>query len=227
MFIYPTGIYIAIIGDIIGSKKLSDRNIIQKQLNETLNNVNIIYNKYISSIFMITLGDEFQGLLKYGSPICEIIDKIERDVYPIELRFGIGVGEITTTIDFNSSLGADGPAYYFARKVINDLKLNEKKKMMPKSSIGIEIENNITATALINSIFSQNTIIKSRWTKRQKEILNVLLNSNGTQNSVALKLGINQSNVQKAIQASGYYTYKHAQQVVDKVLMQISEVQDV
>ena len=50
---------------------------------------------------MITLGDEFQGLLKNGSAAVFIIDKIEREMYPIKFRFGLGVGEITTDINSN------------------------------------------------------------------------------------------------------------------------------
>ena len=42
----------------------------------------------------------------------------------MKLRFGIGVGEISTVINPEMALGADGPGYYNARKAIEDLKYN-------------------------------------------------------------------------------------------------------
>ena len=76
-----------------------------------------INNKYISDIsakFIITLGDEFQGLLGNGVNTMNIVSEIGRKMYPVKIRFGIGIG-------------ADGPAYYKARDAIEYLKGNEKK----------------------------------------------------------------------------------------------------
>lgn len=38
---------------------------------------------------------------------------------PYQVRFGIGVGKILTDINPELSIGADGPAYWHARKAIN------------------------------------------------------------------------------------------------------------
>ncbi len=58
----------------------------------------------IASDFMITLGDEFQGLLTSGFHLVQIIDYIERSLFPIKLRFGVGIGEIHTEIKRNTPL---------------------------------------------------------------------------------------------------------------------------
>ena len=102
---------VAIIGDIKSSKQLENRRSVQARFKEVLDSINNEYRDDIASKFMITLGDEFQGLLKNGSAAVFIIDKIEREMYPIKFRFGLGVGEITTDINSNMPLGADGPAY--------------------------------------------------------------------------------------------------------------------
>ena len=215
--------YIAIIGDLIDSRRLQDRKTVQEKLTNILNNTNEIYSRDLGSRFMITLGDEFQGLMQNGNHFIEILEKIERDIYPIKIRFGIGVGEITTEIDFSSPFGADGSAYYNARNMIDTLKTIEKRKMKPMLNIGIKIENHDSMTALINSIFSQNTIIKSKWTTRQREIVYAYVKCGGTQDAAAQVLGINQATVQKALQASGYYTSQYALRSVNEVLVQIME----
>jgi hypothetical protein len=134
--------YLAIIGDIKNSKALLNRNAVQKELQGILDDINESYHKDIASRFTITLGDEFQGLLKSGSPAVYIIDRIERVLYPIRLRFGLGVGEITTDIKFEYALGADGPAYYYARDMINTLKSSGKKHKSSNRNIAIKIQNN-------------------------------------------------------------------------------------
>jgi len=118
--------YIAIIGDIIDSKKIKSRRQIQEKLNRILKHVNEAYYADISAKFIITLGDEFQGLLKSFEHMLDIVKYIQREMYPVMLRFGIGFGEINTNIFFEAAIGADGPAYYAAREVIEQLRGQEK-----------------------------------------------------------------------------------------------------
>lgn len=55
--------FIVVIGDICGSKHLNNRKEIQDKLREILNKINNKYKLDIVAKFVITLGDEFQGLL--------------------------------------------------------------------------------------------------------------------------------------------------------------------
>lgn len=118
--------YIAIIGDIKDSKKIKNRGLIQEKLNCVLNYVNEAYDADISAKFVVTLGDEFQGLLKRKEHLFTIIRHIQREMYPVRLRFGIGLGEISTTIFSEAAIGADGPAYYAAREMIEQLREQEE-----------------------------------------------------------------------------------------------------
>ena len=108
--------YFAIIGDIVESKKLIDRDGVQKRLNIILKDINIKFDNDIAAKFVITLGDEFQGLLSNPSNLFDIIDTIKFEMYPVRIRFGIGIGSIDTEVNSEMALGADGPAYHYARK---------------------------------------------------------------------------------------------------------------
>lgn len=219
--------YIAVIGDIVESKKIKERKAVQQKLGVVLHEINIQYAGDVASRFMITLGDEFQGLLQAGTHIMEIIERIERQMHPTRMRFGIGVGEITTDIDPKLPLGADGPAYYNARKMINELKAAEKQKMASKLNMKIEIEEYADIAELINAILSLNTVLKEKWTDKQREVINAYLTDAGTQMEVAQRLGIHQSNVQKALSNSNFYTYQRAVGTVTKILSNIEEKRDV
>ena len=96
--------YIAIIGDIKESRKINDRNNVQNKLKAVLIKINQKYESAISAKFTITLGDEFQGLLCVGENVIDIIEEIRREMSPVQIRFGIGVGEINTDINSDMSL---------------------------------------------------------------------------------------------------------------------------
>lgn len=51
-------------------------------------------------------------------------------LYPVELRFGIGIGEITTEINTEMALGADGPGYYKAREAIEHRWTERQRKII-------------------------------------------------------------------------------------------------
>ena len=136
--------YYAIIGDIKRFKKIENRCEIQEKLKKILDNVNSIYNNDISAKFLITLGDEFQGLLEMTAPILEIIKYIQREIYPIKLRFGVGIGNVSTLINHEAAIGADGPAFYAAREMIEFLREQEKKLKKQAADIQISVyEKNV------------------------------------------------------------------------------------
>lgn len=219
-FEYPP--YVAIIGDLKNSKNLKNRRAVQARLETVLEAVNQAYPEALASKFMITLGDEFQGLLKTGTAVLEILERIERGMHPVQLRFGVGVGEITTDIHPDRPLGADGPAYYLARSMIDALKASEKRKMESKVNIRIDIQEHPEVSDLLNAIFALAMTIKDQWTPRQIEVMNAYL-TYGTQIDAAKALGINQPAVQKALAAANFYPYRKALDTVAKVFAGIRQ----
>ncbi len=213
--------YIALIGDIIASRKLEDRARVQEKLKTVLTEVNQMYSQVIASKFTITLGDEFQGLLVNGASTVDIAELIIRRMHPVRIRYGIGVGSMATQIDPERSLGADGPAYHLARKAIDELKVMERKRMEPRLSMKIEIEGSPDIAEIINTIFALNTALKARWAERQREVIGAYLDGGGTQTEVAGRLGIHQSNVQKALSHANFYTYQRAVRTVTQILSDI------
>ena len=221
-FFFLNNPYVAIIGDIKESKKINNRNEIQKKLIQVLEEINLKYDTDISSKFIITLGDEFQGLLCNGANTLRIISEIERKMYPIKIRFGVGVGTITTEVNKEMSLGADGPGYYKARNAIEYLKDNEKKNQTNTADIRFEVDSeNQSTTLMINTILSLLTAIKDLWSDRQREIIWDMLEHQDSQVDVAKRLKIKQPAVQKSLAKGKYYAYKDALETIGKALEEI------
>lgn len=214
--------YIAIIGDIKKSKEIQDRKQVQTKLKAVLDEINGMYHDDIASKFLITLGDEFQGLLHCGLRTMQMISKIERSMYPIQLRFGVGIGPITTDIRRDMALGADGPGYHKAREAIDDLKENEKRKMTGSADVrfGFSGEEQ-SSVILINTILTLLTAIQESWSDRQREIIWDMLEHQDSQLETARRLGIKQPTVQKALVRGNYYAYKEALDTIGKALEEI------
>ncbi|HHV12735.1 MAG TPA: hypothetical protein GXX75_20900 [Clostridiales bacterium] len=211
--------YIAIIGDIKASKKSTDRKEIQIRLNDVLREINLKYKKDIASNFTITLGDEFQGLLNQGTNVMNIIFDIEKKMFPTKLRFGIGVGEITTDINPEISIGSDGPAYYKARESVIFLKEVERRRKTAISSIRIELDSeNRMASELMNTILSLTEVIKNSWTDRQREVIWDMMEYQDGQVNVANRLKVSQPAIQRCLTGGKYYAYKEAVDTITRTL---------
>lgn len=138
---------------------------------------------------------------------------------PVELRFGIGIGDITTEINLNNSLEIDGPAYHRARKIIKEIKNKNSQYTEPHSNIMIcSAEENIELDTLLNSILSVCSALKSKWTYRQKEIIYAYLSNDENQYKTASTLDIGQPSVNKALRNARFYSYKSAIDTVSSFL---------
>lgn len=214
-------LYIVIIADIIDSRNIDDRQSTQKRLETVLGQINHSYQYAIASRFIITLGDEFQGVLHDGPAVMRILDRIQRDMYPTEFRFGIGIGSLSVALRLGTSLGSDGSAFHLARASVEEVKALESKKSEAKTNLLIGIEGNEQMATLLNTIFKLTWALQNSWTLRQREIIGALQQHNETQAETAKRLGIVQSSVQKSIASSQYYTYKEASSVIGNALKEI------
>ena len=211
--------YIVIIGDIIDSRKLSNRQEVQTKLKNVLKEINQQYAEEIMAKFVISLGDEFQGLLKKQGNVIKIISTIEEALAPVKLRFGVGIGGINTEIDFDNSLEIDGVAYYRARKMIQEVENRQSQYVESYSNIMIcSSDESSRDDELTNATLSVCTSLKSKWTNRQKEIISAYLRNCENQYKTAEALDIAQSSVNRALRSAEFYSYKTAMNKVEAFL---------
>ena len=200
--------YLALIADVIDSKMVQERFDLQKQLEETLQTMNELFGEFLASNFTLTLGDEFQGLLKVDAPVFQIIDTLRSELTPTQLRFGIGLGEIVTDIDPLQSIGADGPAYWNARAAIN---LVHQKNDYGNTQIYF-LSGKEKQDFFVNALIASGEAIRSGWRGSQEEILLDLLkrcvySENFSQQDLAQSLAINPSALSKRLKSSSIRVY--------------------
>lgn len=216
--------YIVIIGDIKNSRTIKQRSEVQEKLKQTLKTVNEKYASDIAAQFMITLGDEFQGLLDKGEHILDIIKEIQVNMYPVRFRFGIGVGSVSTVIDQTKTREIDGSCYHNARNAVEYLKQNEKRNHNNEEDIRIAMEKDTYDTAcLINTVFSLMSVIEHGWSERQRAIIYDFSHYRDGQEKCAARLGIAQSSVQRGLMNSNYYAYAQAYKTINQIFGEIQK----
>jgi predicted XRE-type DNA-binding protein len=208
----PNENLIAIIGDIVDSKKIpiDKRNLYQNKLKEVLSQINKRYEEEICSNFIITLGDEFQGVINSATHLFNMIEMVEMAMDPIHLRFGIGVGPLLTQINREASIGADGPSYHRARKSIMVLK-KDKENIQ---NIYIETGNRLFNDELNAHLYWVCRTFNT-WSKLQRKVVKYKIdNVDITQKEIATDLSIDQSLVSRTLKASLYLNYTSSKKAI-------------
>jgi hypothetical protein len=119
--------YCTLLCDIKDSRKLQDRDILQYKIIDMLTEANTIFKDIIASPFLITLGDEWEGLLRYPCNYFKVLDFFKTSIPNVKFYAGVGIGEIIIH-DFNLTVNQlDGPSFYRSREAVS----YAKKKNLP------------------------------------------------------------------------------------------------
>jgi hypothetical protein len=174
---------------------------VQERFKELVVFLNKKYQKHILSKFVITLGDEFQGLLRSASPIPDLLWDIDCRFSDRRLRVGLGLGLLDTPLQ-KEAINIDGPALHFARAAI--------EIAAEKRSYGGVFLGFADMDVVINGIAHILSFHRSRLTPQQLRIAE-LLRHGRSQSEAALELQITQQAVSKQVLAFGWWPYTEAE----------------
>ncbi len=215
-------IYYAVIGDIKSSREIKNREEVQERLNIVLEEVNEIYKADVAADFLITLGDEFQGLLNNADHLLETVKYIQRRMYPIKLRVGVGAGEISTKINRSAAIGSDGPAFYAAREMVTAI--HERENRYKKQAADIQLDfygRNSFAVKTINTMLSLLKVIEDGWTEKQRYTIWDMMLNQGSQEACASRMGTSQSTVARRLADGKYVVYENALDTIAEAMRKL------
>lgn len=188
---------------MVRSRDLSGarRRLLQRKFNELIVRMNRTYRAAIAARFVVTLGDEFQGLLYSAAVIPDLLWQIEEGFSERKLRVGIGLGTLDTPLQ-KYAINIDGPTLHLARAAIDAAK---KSKALGGVFRGFgELDE------VLNGFAGLLWFQRSRWTPSQRRIVD-FLRQGMTQTEAAKKLGITKQVVSKQVVASGCFQYLAAE----------------
>jgi len=118
--------YMTIICDLKRSRRLINREKVQYQIIDMLKVANILFSHQIVVPFIITIGDEWEGLLRSNCDFSRILDFFHRRLNGLDFYCGIGIGPVSIR-NFQLTVNQlDGPSFYLAREAIKEAKVLNK-----------------------------------------------------------------------------------------------------
>ncbi|MGH8479994.1 MAG: SatD family protein [Gammaproteobacteria bacterium] len=195
--------WVAVIGDMVHSRALTvpDRAAAQEEFTNLVTLLNQRFRRSIASRFVITLGDEFQGLLSNPEVIPELVWLIETEYREREVRIGVGYGTLHTPIR-KVALNIDGPVLHYARAAIT---VARTKKLLGGVFNGFGPHDDV-----LTGFAQVLRYVRQHMTAKQRQVLE-LLRAGHTQHQAAVVLGISKQAVSDHAIAAGGDAYRLAE----------------
>lgn len=142
--------YVAVIGDIVASRRLAERRKFQRRLEGALQELNQRRGRALASPYTVTLGDEFQALYQQAGHGFADAFALLAVLAPERVRFSFAAGEIVTPVNPKQAIGMDGPAFHRARAQLDRLKKEQRL-------FGVQAgeQGDLQTTALLNILSGQ------------------------------------------------------------------------
>lgn len=204
--------YCVITADINKSSAVADRGHLQDSILAAIGQVNEKFSDELVVPFSVTIGDEWQGVLRGISHSYSVIDLFRTMLGEYQASFGVGMGGIETAI-LTESRNMDGAAFHNSRAALNRAKA-EKKEI-------IYLTNDSAIDTPVNTICLLLQVVRSRWTRRQAEKI-LLYKKLGNETLVAQSLGVTQGDINQAIKAGAGKSYLEAEASLIKYLSEIT-----
>jgi DNA-binding CsgD family transcriptional regulator len=185
-------VYLAIIGDVIRSRQVADRASLQARLAHALSRLNADAPADLAARFVLTVGDEFQGLLASAERLVPILSALRTAAHPDELRFGLGIGELATPLQ-PDAIGMDGPCFHRARAAI-------ERAVERGTTVEVDAGAPVAAFDTYAILYSA---LRTGWTERQRQVLDLAL-AGMSGKGIATALDISPSAVSQHLTAANH-----------------------
>ena len=164
------------------------RSRVQARFVTAIETINREFKQQIASKFLLTLGDEFQGLLVSAADSYRLVRRFQELMQPVPFSFGVGIGTLATPLR-KEALGMDGEVFHRARAALEKAKKFKRSIMYDFTSPSLDLLN-----ALIGLLEREH----QRLTPRQRQIIR-LVSETDSQALAARRLRISQPAVSKVV----------------------------
>ncbi|WP_091225690.1 SatD family protein [Microbacterium sp. 3J1] len=196
---------IAVLADIVGSRKLDDRSAAQRVLDETIAQVERDLPLAMQPLTP-TVGDEQQGLYRdLADALVSLLMIQLRLPDGIAFRFGIGIGEVRAVDSVHGEL-ADGPGWYAARAAIETVHARESRAV-PRTRtwiVGAPGQDEVMETTISASnayLLARDELVGAMNERERRLTYGRLVGR--SQHELAAEEGITQPAVSKSLRNAG------------------------
>lgn len=188
-------VYLALIGDVVGSKEIEKRAQLQRELERATERVSGELGAVLAAPLSLTAGDEIQGLFRDPAAVVDAVIEVADAVFPARLVYGLGLGPLYTDLGPDPAL-LDGPCFHLAREALLEAR-GEGSWLVAR---GLKEPGDVVVSALFRLLGE----LRSRWTEIQAE--HVRQARGRPQKEVAERLRKAESTVSESLKAAGFQT---------------------
>jgi hypothetical protein len=152
---------VALIGDIVDSKRIEDRAAFQRKLRGTLDEINgELAPGVLAARLDLAAGDEIQGLFRRPEAVVPVVTRLADALAPERLVVGVGRGGLTTDPSPRVS-EMDGPCFHHARDALESARKDD-------AWVGVKGFGE-SADVVLGALFLLIHTLRSRWTDKQAQ----------------------------------------------------------
>ena len=206
----PRAEFVAIKMDMRSSRRIRDREWAQERFLQVMETLNRELAASSQARFIVTHGDEAQGMLKRESApdVLAAMERAIEGVFPVRLRFGIGMGTLSTPLQ-PDAIGMDGEAWHAASRALSLAR--SRRKHVVFSGFGEHVDQQLCALA--------NLLLHMRngWSPEQRRAIQ-MVDAGMMQSAAARILGISESAISQRLTSAGWRFYKDGRVAVGNLL---------
>lgn len=180
----PTDTYLVILGDVVASRHVEDREDLRGRLRDGLREIDTSFRAAFATQPddsgpvrpEISAGDEIQILLRAegrrpGTSAVTILDVLTAKLRPYRIVFGVGIGTLTTRAGGVTSVQElDGSCFHHAREAIAKAK-SQRRWAVVVADPGHTDPSVTTFERAANAILRLTGDIRAGWTDRQTQVM--------------------------------------------------------
>ncbi len=205
-----TALRATVIGDLVGSRKATDRGVLHARLKDALRRTNAALPA--ATALAVTVGDEFQGSYARLGDALHATLRVYLALMPdYAIRFGIGWGEVTT-LDTDGI--EDGPGWWSARDAIVSVHTRQSRPSTRALTTAFEATPDRLSPSTIDLV-TASLLLRDQalatLSGTSKVILGRLLDD-ASQAEIASELGISPSAVSQRTRRDGLHLLVAAEQ---------------
>lgn len=208
-----------IMGDLVSSESSLPMDLLHREFNSAVDGQNRDSSAAMLSPLTITLGDEFQGIVKSLTESLKVARALRLKLLKeeIDCRFVIGLVDLKTPINSEKAWNMMGPGLSKARGKLNEKKANQFYRFSILQDPTIEVTLEALGASLSN--------IERDWTKQQCQDISALL-SGMTPTELARERGVSVHSIYKVRNSGNYELYKMLWNAVEVSLLKLDFLEE-
>lgn len=193
---------IAVIGDVVNSRRMEQRAAAQERLQDLLSFLNDCFRGSILAPFSLSRGDEIQALLLRAAIVPDLVWEVAFRFPQAPIRFGFGLGQLSTPPS-HIPMETDGPAWWAARNAVKTAAATRRN--------GGVLQGFGEADKVLTAFGTLLGHMRGRLTARQRAVLEQL-RSGEEMVQVADRLKISKQAVSGIVAAAGWRAYQEGEE---------------